>query len=89
MRRGNGHLKRATPRMLYQHMRDVVDLRREIASGDLAGEKEYCARCGEEITSSRPLWMVGHETYGDVCQECCEKEQEVKWANKNSTADRS
>lgn len=60
-------LKRATPRMKYQHMKMVLawraDLKEKQAEYDGEG---ICPRCNQPI-DNRPLWMVGEY---ELCYPC-------------------
>lgn len=60
-------LKRATPRMKYQHMKNVMEWREDLKEKQDGYEGEgICPICGRPITSL-PLWMVG--VY-DYCYSC-------------------
>jgi len=68
-------LKRATPRMKYQHMNMVMDWRADLADK----QAEYtgngiCPRCHQPI-GTRPLWMVGKY---DICFTCYEEQEKTK-----------
>ena len=66
-------LKRATPKMKYQHMKMVMDWK-----GDLAEKQQEFSETGNPIGScghelvSRPLFMVGTS---DLCFACYEAHQ--------------
>jgi len=67
------HLKRATPKMKYQHMKNVLEFREDLKEHQAQYKNPVCPKCdpnGERVKASLPFYLVGKT---NLCYSCYEE----------------